>query len=223
MDALERSQTRANFAYNAFKKENIPIPMGFTEQDVNLNAPPLFSEIYLVHYLRNMIKISLTLNSYEDIFSVFDTRPYTERSLSVDFLDEAKRASREKSEQGLQLNLLVPKKKRNEYDEILIKERMKDHFRRHYHKNMKEKHESIQSGMKMFLLGILFMITATYVLFKFKEETFVSALVVVILEPAGWFTFWEGLDMMIFESKGHNEEIEFNKKMANAEIKFISY
>jgi hypothetical protein len=37
--------------------------MGFTEQDVNLSAPPLFSEMYVVHYIRDLLRLSLTLNS----------------------------------------------------------------------------------------------------------------------------------------------------------------
>ena len=173
--------------------------------------------------LMKLSEISLTINSYEDIFSIFDPRPYSERSLSVDFIDEAKRASRDKNDIGLQLTLLVPKKKRNERNELTIKNRMKEHFRRHYHINAKEKQESIQLGMKMFFLGILFMVTATYFLYKLGSENLLASIVIVILEPAGWFTFWEGLDQIIFESKKHDPEMEFNRKMESAEIKFVGY
>ncbi|MEN6325522.1 MAG: DUF3231 family protein [Syntrophomonas sp.] len=38
---LSRFQTRTSFITDAFQKENFPLPMGFTEQDVNLEAPPL--------------------------------------------------------------------------------------------------------------------------------------------------------------------------------------
>ena len=36
-------------------------------------------------------KMSLILDTYLDIFSSFDPRPYEERSLSDDFLDECKK------------------------------------------------------------------------------------------------------------------------------------
>ncbi len=37
-----------------FNDEKLPIPQGFTESDVNLNAPRLFSDTFYLFYLRNM-------------------------------------------------------------------------------------------------------------------------------------------------------------------------
>jgi hypothetical protein len=37
-----------------FKEEKIPIPTGFTEQDVNLNAPRLYSDTFMLYYMQNM-------------------------------------------------------------------------------------------------------------------------------------------------------------------------
>lgn len=34
-----------------FKKENFPIPVGFTKDDANLGAPRLFEDPFYVHYL----------------------------------------------------------------------------------------------------------------------------------------------------------------------------
>lgn len=62
-ESLSRINKRSSFVTDIFSKENIPIPMGFTDQDVNLSAPLLFSEIFIIHYLRSMIKLSITLNS----------------------------------------------------------------------------------------------------------------------------------------------------------------
>ncbi len=45
-----------------FTSEKIPIPIGFSEQDVNVNAPRLFSDIFILHYLANMGAIGL--NNY---------------------------------------------------------------------------------------------------------------------------------------------------------------
>ena len=41
-------------------------------------------------------EISLSLDNYDDIFSDFDPRPFSQRALSDDFLIEAKKASRDK-------------------------------------------------------------------------------------------------------------------------------
>jgi hypothetical protein len=168
-------------------------------------------------------EVSLTIAKYEDIFSSFDSRPFSERALSVDFLDEAKRASRDKDSTGLELNILVPKKIRDEYHETIIKERLKEHFRKHHSTIFHEKQSLIKLGMRMIILGMIFMFAATYLLFHYGSQNFIMSFFIVILEPAGWFTFWEGLNRAIFESKKMNPELEFHRKMANAEIRFKSY
>jgi hypothetical protein len=44
----------------------------------------------------NHNEIKLMLDTYDDIFSDFDPRPFSQRTLSEDFLEEARKASREK-------------------------------------------------------------------------------------------------------------------------------
>lgn len=46
-----------------FKKENFPIPVGFTEKDVNLEAPRLYEDEFYVHYLKYAAKAGLSLYS----------------------------------------------------------------------------------------------------------------------------------------------------------------
>ena len=52
--------------------------------------------------------ISLILDDYNDLFSDFDPRHYSERALSDDFLAESKRASRDKPAGSLEVKFLVP-------------------------------------------------------------------------------------------------------------------
>jgi hypothetical protein len=44
-----------------YKKENVPIPAGFTEKDVNLEAPRLYEDEFYVHYLKYAAKAGLSL------------------------------------------------------------------------------------------------------------------------------------------------------------------
>ncbi len=46
-----------------FNKENIPIPIGFTDEDVNLGAPRLFEDQFYVHYLKYALKAGLSIYS----------------------------------------------------------------------------------------------------------------------------------------------------------------
>ena len=67
--------------------------------------------------------ISLILDGYEDLFSDFDPRPYSKRTLSDDFILECKKAVRENKVelQNYELRLLVPKHKRKTNDETIIR------------------------------------------------------------------------------------------------------
>ncbi|PMC34535.1 hypothetical protein CJ195_23010 [Bacillus sp. UMB0899] len=46
-----------------FKKDNFPIPIGFTEDDVNLGAPRLYSDEFYPHYLKYASKAGVSLYS----------------------------------------------------------------------------------------------------------------------------------------------------------------
>ncbi len=43
---------------NTFRQEKAAVPVGFTENDVILQAPPLFDDVYSIMYLRTMMKIA---------------------------------------------------------------------------------------------------------------------------------------------------------------------
>ncbi len=165
--------------------------------------------------------ISLILDTYNDIFSDFDPRSYSERALSDDFLVECKRATRNKDlEMGFELRLLIPKSRRDLNDELKIKQRLRLHF----HKHFKEKHEEIRSikreGISWVAIGLIFIFLATII---YAYKGFLFNLLFVVLEPAGWFTLWSGLDKIFINSKEKKPELDFYKKMANAKIVFISY
>ena len=161
--------------------------------------------------------ISLILDGYNDLFSDFDPRGYSERSLSDDFLLECKRATREK-EDVLELRLLVPKKMRVFKDEFKIKQRIKSYFFKHFHQKQKEISELKYQGIRWFFVGVLFMMSGAYIQ---KYSGFFIDLLTVILEPAGWFSFWEGLGKIFMESKKESPDLTFHKKMANVNIKFL--
>jgi len=167
-------------------------------------------------------EIKLKLDSYNDLFSDFDPRPYSVRALSEDFLTEAKKASYEKED--IILNLMVPKEKRVIKDEIIIKKRLKQHFSKHYYiLNKKVRRKIIHNGELFISFGIFIMLIASIIMFKFPETNIITSFLIVLLEPAGWFLFWEGLNLIIFESKKTEPELEFYRKMSNAKIIFSSY
>ncbi len=166
--------------------------------------------------------ISLILDSYEDIFSDFDPRPYNSKALSDDFLSECKRAAKAPIDKGekLELRFLVPKHKRNTNDEYEIRKRLRNHFQKHFREKEKEIKTIKRDGLIWFFLGAIVMIAAT---FFYKLPGFLFNLLFIIFEPAGWFFFWEGLGKIFKDANQKKPDYEFYRKMAKAHIYFLDY
>lgn len=175
-------------------------------------------------YINNEIRqgnISLILESYNDIFSGFDPRPYSERALSDDFLTECNKAARDKDEVGFELILSVPSKLRDLNDESKIKKRLKNHFHKHYLEKENEIKKLKKEGISWIVIGSILLLFAT--LLRTYHPSFITNLILVISEPSGWFSFWEGLGKIFITSKEKEPETIFYKKMSNACVIFRSY
>jgi hypothetical protein len=79
---------------NIMKQEEYPVPIGFSKEDVNLNAPRLFSDTYVLYFLRNLGKAGIAANgaavtsaAREDMRILY--RNYLNDTILVE--DEAKR------------------------------------------------------------------------------------------------------------------------------------
>jgi len=166
-------------------------------------------------------EVRFAINSYEDIFSDFDPRPIPIKGFSEDFLSEAKRAVITKEEQ-IDFIFMVPKTERNIREEIKIENRLKQYFKKHLAILEKEKKRVIKKGLAFTIVGILLMLVATYLFFTFKNASFAASFFTIMLEPASWFLFWEGLDLIIFEAEKIGPNLDFHRKMVKAKISFIS-
>lgn len=166
--------------------------------------------------------ISLILSSYDDIFSGFDPRDYSEKALSTDFLTECKNAARDKAEDGigLEMRLLVPKNKRSFTSEMKIKKRLKNHFQKHYHEKLKEQKRIKKEGILWFIMGACLIFISTLI---YEYKGYIYRLLFVLSEPAGWFTLWNGLEKVFIRTKEKQPEYDFYRKMANVRIYFHSY
>ncbi len=167
------------------------------------------------HILRNELsEIVLRIEVYDDIFSDFDVRPYSSRSLSVDFLDEIKRATRDKQDDGIVLTMCVMQR-RSGAREFVIRERLLSHFRKYHRRLIAEKRRLLRVGYMMVGLGALCMITASFIIYKTHEKNFVFSVLLLFLEPAAWFLLWEGMDQLIFNSKKLDQDLNFYHKMSD--------
>ena len=168
-------------------------------------------------------QISIILNNYNDIFSDFDPRPYNTRALSDDFLLEAKKAARDK-EENLQLDFLIKKSERKLEHEILIKRRLREHFKKHAVLAQEEVSKVKKEGYILIGIGVLMMFITVLIysnIISFGE--FTKSIIIIITEPAGWFLFWIGGEKLVYEKKEKMPDLDFYKKMSIVEIVFHSY
>lgn len=164
--------------------------------------------------------ISLIINNYNDIFSSFDPRQYGERALSDDFLQECRRAARDKEEK-LELRILVPKAERNLKEEWKIKKRLRDHFAHHFSIKEKEMAKIKREGIIWSFSGVFILLGVLLGIFRL-ENTIIGT-VLPILEVPCWFLIWEGMGKIFFDSREIEPEYEFYRKMSNAEINFSEF
>jgi Protein of unknown function (DUF3231) len=60
---LDTAKENISIMQELFHKEDFPIPIGFTEQDINLQAPRLFSDTFFLMYLRHMSTLAMSASS----------------------------------------------------------------------------------------------------------------------------------------------------------------
>lgn len=164
--------------------------------------------------------ISLIINDYLDIFSSFDPRSYLEKALSTDFLDECKRAARDKNE-ALELRILVPKTKRSVKEEWKIKKRLRDHFAHHFLMQENEIGGIKKEGILWTTFGLLLLAGVLFSLLELENTIWGSFL--ILLEVPSWFLIWEGMAKVFLTAREKTPEYEFYKKMSQAEINFAEY
>ena len=169
-----------------------------------------------------LAEISILLNSYNDIFSAFDPSEYSERTLSDDFIIQAKNFSKSKEGNKMSLKLLLPASARNEQDEKIIIKRLHSHFKDAYQQVASDVKKTKRKGIILTVIGIVLMITASYLSFM-KPERYPVHLLIVLFEPAGWFLLWTGLDHLVYQSKSAKKDFDFFLKLTKSEIKFFTY
>jgi hypothetical protein len=163
-------------------------------------------------------EISLQLDKYDDIFSDFDPRPFSQRALSDDFLQEARRATRDKPNGVVELRFMMPKEDRNLAEETLIKRRLKEHFHKHYLEFVGKVEGVKRKGYSLIVIGILIALIGGYI--ALYEHSFLAKVAIIVLEPASWFCIWSGFDHLVFNGKEYEGDLTFYDKMRNAEILF---
>ena len=58
--AYELTSTHIEKLTHIFQKEQFPLPTGFTSEDVNMNAPRLYTDTFMLEYIGHIVKSRFT-------------------------------------------------------------------------------------------------------------------------------------------------------------------
>lgn len=173
---------------------------------------------------RALLGVMIALDNYEDIFSDFDTRPFSERGLSDDFLKELAQRTLETPRGELEVLMVLPKTLRKEKDESTIKSRLRKHFN-HELKRIGEKRDAKRRhGYTYFALGGVLLLLEAYLIEQAESiSKLLFAFSQAFILPAGWFLAYTGLEKILQPYGEDAADYEFYRKLQGAGYRFTSY
>lgn len=168
-----------------------------------------------------MQELSLWLDSYNDIYSDFDSNSYLKRRISEDFLHELRNEVKLKENHVKDMFLILPENQRDQSSEMIIIASLKAFFSRkfdfHHHKCVIK----LRQGLILFITGILIMLLYSWISFHLQNSFFVICLK-VLLEPAGWFLVWAAFDFLFYDYSLLRKDEIFFENLYKMNIHFRS-
>jgi hypothetical protein len=169
-----------------------------------------------------MSELSLWLDSYDDIYSNFDSRNYLRRRISDDFLHELHNALKYKKERVNDMLLLLPQESRSETNEQIIVDSLQDFFKQQYSYMADKCRKKLYNGLWLIVTGFLIMSINLFIGYKMVATTLPLIALKVLLEPAGWFLIWAAFDFLFYGYKDLLKEKRFYSELAEMKIHFRS-
>ncbi|MBS1527815.1 MAG: hypothetical protein JST19_19380 [Bacteroidetes bacterium] len=168
-----------------------------------------------------MAEIKLWLDSYEDIYSDFDSRHYLNRRISEDFLHELHTETKYLEQHAGDMILLLPREQRNEETEKIITNSLANYFRAQFLFHHDKCRHKLVRGVLFLIMGVGIMLLNSWIIYR-SGESFTIIGLRVLLEPAGWFSLWAGLDFLLYDFAGLKKEETFYQELSEMHIHFQS-
>jgi hypothetical protein len=168
-----------------------------------------------------MKDIKLWLESYDDIYSDFDSRHYLKRRISEDFLDELRNELKISEALNGNITLLLPQSKRVQASEKIIVKGLTEHFQQQYNFHKSKCRNKLNKGILLFIIGFIIMLLNSWLSFHY-EESFAIIFLRILFEPAGWFLLWAAFDFVFYDFAKLKTVRNFYQLLSNAQIHFIN-
>ena len=170
--------------------------------------------------IKELREVELAIDTWDDVFSDFDPRPLSERTLSEDFIIELRQRYRETSKGDFIVTICAPKSLEDKKAEKTVAKRLKRHF---LHRALVRKKANMRiriRGIIFVLCGIFFLSFLTMVAYyKMFSELVIDVLGIVVM-PLGWFGIWEGFSKIVDMQPSFIQEEMFYNKLAKAQYRF---
>ena len=168
-----------------------------------------------------MAELNLWLDSYDDIYTDFDSRHYLKRRISEDFLYELRTEMKYKKHYAGDMVLLLQQERRDEPTEKIIANSLTDFFTSQFRFHQDKCRKKLNKGILFFATGVIIMLLNAWFSYH-SGESFPIIGLKVLLEPAGWFLLWAALDFLFYDFTELKKERNFYKELSKMHIHFKS-
>ena len=172
--------------------------------------------------IRELRDISLAIDTYDDIFSDFDPRPYSLRALSDDFLKEIKKRGLEGKKGKLEIWFFLPEEKRDAKVEPLIRKRLREYFSKHFAESNTELDTVKKRGIGFLIIGIALIAVATFLASYYETTGALSRVLVELTLIGGWFCMFTGMETLFNLPADLVEKKKLHEHMSKADFIFFS-
>ena len=170
----------------------------------------------------NLREITLQLDTYDDIFSDFDPRPYAKRELSEDFLKEIQRRYLEDKRGGFEVLFTLPSQVRDTAGEALIKKRLRAHFSFMMKNESDSIKKTVKRGYLYITIGATVLLAEVLAFSILHEASALYQVLSVFLVPAGWYGMFTGIGKVVDEPQESVEKKRLYEKFEKANYVFMS-
>ena len=182
-------------------------------------ADPFTTKVEEVKVSDILNSLQIALDEYDDIFSDFDTSPYTKRLISEDFLRELQARHVETAMGQVEIKFTLPTLERDTKTESTIKKRLDSYFKQQV-KNVDGEIRKLRRTGAIHLIAGFVMLSSEVFLFN-TTEIWLKLLTTLIV-PAGWYGTYSGLEYLFDYPAELLEKKKFYERFSNAKYTFVS-
>jgi hypothetical protein len=161
------------------------------------------------------------LDGYSDIYSDFDSRQYAKRRVSEDFIHELELSFLHKAGPIKEIVLQLPGKERDAAVEPVIAESLSNYFRKQERVYSESFRKKRRGAWLLVLSGVMIMTIGAFISLRITNVV-LSQIMQILLEPAGWFMLWSGMDTFVYGLNKLKREAVFFRELAVVQWHFTS-